>query len=402
MSSQRSLLNQPVIDDDSLPRLRIAFVVDRFGNRFGGAEAYGVELMRQLAPKHDITVIAREYDPACDLQLSFTPVRLWSKWPSWIRAFLFARQAARLTRHGFDLVHSHMNGWAADVDVVHVTPVRYRWRVAGRSLWSRVNQALSPRIACYLKLEKERVRPRAGHVVVAVSSLIDTQLQQAYQSVFPGQSYPVITPGVQLQAYQPEHSERERVRAQYEWADTDQVCLLVARNPLRKGLKTALLALAQLPAHYKLLVVGGHSDLAVQLQGELAALGLAERAVFIEATSMVEPYYRAADMYVHPTLNDSFGMAPMEAMSFGLPVVVSASPWCGFADYLEHEKTALVLQHPEDAQDLAALVQRIGEHPHLADSLRRQALALIQEHYTWPSVARAYLDLYKQVLAEKA
>lgn len=110
-------------------RLRIAFVVDRFGNRFGGAEAYGVELMRELAEKHEITVFAREYDSRCDLKLAYVPIRHWSHWPGWIRGILFARKAAKATAQGFDIVHSHMNGWCGDVEVVHVTPVRFNWRV---------------------------------------------------------------------------------------------------------------------------------------------------------------------------------------------------------------------------------------------------------------------------------
>lgn len=63
-------------------RLKLAFVVDRFGNRFGGAEAYGVELMRQLSRDHDITVFAREYDPACGIDLPFVALASWQHWPS--------------------------------------------------------------------------------------------------------------------------------------------------------------------------------------------------------------------------------------------------------------------------------------------------------------------------------
>lgn len=88
-------------------RLRIALLVDRFGNRFGGAEAYGVELMRILARRHDVTVVAREYDS--DLALPFLPVRVSCRLPSWLRVLYFAWRAA-LTRAGFDIVHSHMNG----------------------------------------------------------------------------------------------------------------------------------------------------------------------------------------------------------------------------------------------------------------------------------------------------
>ena len=60
---------------------------------------------------------------------------------------------------------------------------------------------------------------------------------------------------------------------------------------------------------------------------------------------------RAADLYVHPTLNDSFGMAPLEAMSFGLPVILSPAPWCGFAQYVKAGEEALVLSHPEQADE---------------------------------------------------
>ena len=63
-------------------RLKIAFVVDRFGQRFGGAEAYGVELMRELAHNHDITVFARDYDDQCALRLPYVPLRSWRGLPS--------------------------------------------------------------------------------------------------------------------------------------------------------------------------------------------------------------------------------------------------------------------------------------------------------------------------------
>ncbi|MGE8705303.1 MAG: glycosyltransferase family 4 protein, partial [Achromobacter sp.] len=91
-------------------RLRIALLVDRFGNRFGGAEAYGVELMRVLGKRHDVAVVARDFDS--DLPFDYLPVRFPGWLPSWTRVLYFAWRADRLTRGRFDIVHSHMNGWA--------------------------------------------------------------------------------------------------------------------------------------------------------------------------------------------------------------------------------------------------------------------------------------------------
>ena len=376
--------------------LSIAFVVDRFGNRYGGAEAYGVALMAELAAAgYQITVHARQYDPACELQLPFRAIKVSTRWPSWIRVWLFARRAARATRQGYDIVHSHMNGWCGDVEVVHVTPVRYRWRVRPMSLLRRWLSCLSPRVRTYLGLEARRVAPRPGHRVVAVSELIAHQLTQAYG---PQLAAPVIPPGVAQPA--PVTAEQRRhTRAGLGLPAEGTLCLLVARNPMRKGLPTVLAALAGLPDDVLLLVVGANA--ASRECVAHAPEAVRRRVHLVAETSQVSPYYQAADLYVHPTLNDSFGMAPLEAMSFGLPVILSPAPWCGFAQYVQPETEALVLSHPERADELAHAIARLRSDAGLRDRLLAGAQAVLDRH-AWPEVARRYETLYADILRERA
>ena len=163
-------------------RLRIALLVDRFGNRFGGAEAYGVELMRVLGQRHDIEIVARDFDS--DLPFPFLPIRFPGWLPSWMRVLYFAWRADRLTRGRFDIVHSHMNGWAGEIQVMHVTPVRYNRLTRAKPL-KRLTAWLSPRLATYLLLEKSRVRPAPERRVVAVSGLIMDQLHRSYGPAWP-------------------------------------------------------------------------------------------------------------------------------------------------------------------------------------------------------------------------
>lgn len=375
--------------------LSIAFVVDRFGARFGGAEAYGVALMRELAAAgHQITVFAREYDGACGLDLPYVRIAVGRRWPSWIRVLLFARRAARATRTGFDIVHSHMNGWCGDVEVVHVTPVRYRWRVQPMSTVRRLLSYLSLRVGTYLGLESRRVRPRPGHRVVAVSGLIAHQLRQAY-----GESLhvPVIPPGVS----RPEPgtaAQRAALRAELDLGADAHVCLLVARNPLRKGLPTVLQALERLSSDVHLLVVGANA--AARDWVRKAPESVRARVRLVGETSDVAPYYRVADTYVHPTLNDSFGMAPLEALSFGLPVVLSPAPWCGFAQYVRPGEDALVISHPERSDELAQAIERLRDDAALRRTLDAGARQLLERH-AWPEVARQYLELYAAILDER-
>ncbi|AKP89319.1 glycosyltransferase family 4 protein [Achromobacter ruhlandii] len=371
-------------------RLRIALLVDRFGNRFGGAEAYGVELMRVLGQRHDVSVVARDFDS--DLPFPFLPVRFPGWLPSWMRVLYFAWKADRLTRGRYDIVHSHMNGWAGEIQVMHVTPVRYNRLTRVKPL-KRALAWLSPRLVTYLLLEKSRVRRAPARRVVAVSGLIMDQLHRSYGPRLPVE---IIAPGVKLPA--PESAAaRAATRAQVGW-DADTIgCLLVARNPLRKGLPALLDALALLPPRYRLLVVGADQATRDRVR---AAGAVASRVSLVDPTPEVARYFAAADIYAHPTLNDSYAMAPLEAMSHGLPVVVSSPAYCGFAQYLSAGKDALILQDPRDGAQLAQALQRLGDEPELRAALSERGLAIARDQ-SWEAVAARYEALYQDVLAER-
>ena len=135
-------------------RLRIALLVDRFGNRFGGAEAYGVELMRVLGQRHDIEIVARDFDS--DLPFPFLPIRFPAGCPAGC-ACCISPGAPTGSRAAASTSHSHMNGWAGEIQVMHVTPVRYNRLTRAKPL-KRLTAWLSPRLATYLLLEKSRVR----------------------------------------------------------------------------------------------------------------------------------------------------------------------------------------------------------------------------------------------------
>ena len=371
-------------------RLRIALLVDRFGNRFGGAEAYGVELMRVLGKRHDVTVVARDFDS--DLPFDFLPVRFPGWLPSWTRVLYFAWRADRLTRGRFDIVHSHMNGWAGEIQVMHVTPVRYNHVTRVKPL-QRLTAWLSPRLATYLTLEWLRVRKTPRRRVVAVSGLIMDQLHRSYGEQLP---VDIIAPGVKLPA--PDgNGARAALRARLGW-DADTIgCLLVARNPLRKGLPALLDALALLPPQYKLLVVGADGPTRDRVR---AAGDVASRVTLIDPTSDVGQYFNAADIYAHPTLNDSYGMAPLEAMSHGLPVIVSSPVYCGFAQYLTAGTDALILSDPRDGAQLAQALESLGANPELRAALTTRGLEIAREQ-SWETVASRFEALYAQVLLKR-
>ena len=366
-------------------RLRIALLIDRFGRRFGGAEAYGVNLFEVLSRRHDVTVIAHDFEH--DLPVQQIKVKVSRKWPSWLRVWLFARQAKRLTREGFDVVHSHMNGGVGQIHVIHVAPIRYR-RLNGMSAWQRFVVYLQPSNVMYLWLEAAAMRVKTGSRVVAVSPWLKERIHDSYgkqlvvDTIAPGALSVVVDPLV-----------RAQMRAALGWADDAIGCLLVARNPLRKGLATVLEALSQLPENFRLAVVGTQPEIKDYLQVNYPKL--MARVNLVVPTSDVSPYYQAADVYVHPTLIDSFGMAPLEAMAHGLPVIVSGPKFCGFGQYVTHRHDAWVLTNPEDPHEIAQGLRALTADPVLRAHLLHHAAELVGS-LSWAAAAQKYEALYTE------
>jgi UDP-glucose:(heptosyl)LPS alpha-1,3-glucosyltransferase len=371
-------------------RLKIALLSDHFGRKFGGAESYGVNLFEILAQRHDVTVISHAFDH--NLPVKQILIRCSTLWPSWMRVWFFSRQARRLTRTGYDIVHSHMSGGTGDVQVIHVTPIRYR-RLFGRSRFRRMLAWLQWSNIAYLLLEKASVRSSASRHVVAVSPWLRDRLFDAYGSQL---KLEVIPPGASPVSFDP--LLRDRVRADLGWTATDVGCLLVARNPLRKGFAAVLNALASLPSTFRLAVVGADPDVHDYLDAHHPEL--VDRVSLIEPTSNVSPYYQAADVYVHPTLMDSFGMAPLEAMAHGLPVIVSGPKYCGFGQYVTHMHDAWVLDDPEDSVAIAKGLYELGMSTATREHLLQHSERLVQS-LSWRLVAEKFEALYADCLEHR-
>ena len=170
----------------------------------------------------------------------------------------------------------------------------------------------------------------------------------------------------------------------------------------RKGLDELLAAVQELVrtgcTGFELDIVGGEED-----RGRLAHYrqlyrdaGLAERARFHGTRVGREKlgFLQRADIFVLPSRNESFGIANLEAMASGLPVVSTRTG--AIPEYLESGVHGLLVD-PGDAQGLAAALRRL-----IADAdLRARLGAAAQRRardYDWSVVAAAVEALYERLL----
>ena len=156
-----------------------------------------------------------------------------------------------------------------------------------------------------------------------------------------------------------------------------------------------LQAFSQCPSDFTLAVVGNLSEMP-RFMEQVKKLSLESRVFFLGSLKNVAPAYEAADCLAHPTLEDTFAMVVLEAMSYALPVVVSSSKYCGISDLLQNGKNALILDNPLDSLDLQHALEQVLTQPSLNAALSKGALAFAS-CYQWRRLAVQQEMLYLQV-----
>jgi glycogen synthase len=145
----------------------------------------------------------------------------------------------------------------------------------------------------------------------------------------------------------------------------------VGRVESRKGIDTALRALAALPPQATLEVVGDGDDVHIAELRELAvSLGLGDRVTFAPGRprDALPDTYASFDAVLFPvTWEEPWGLVPLEAMAVGRPVVATGTG--GSREYLRDGENCLLFERGDPAA-LAAATTRLAEDPNLCETLR--------------------------------
>ncbi len=149
----------------------------------------------------------------------------------------------------------------------------------------------------------------------------------------------------------------------------DWSLLYVGRLDERKGVLTAVDALARLPSAATLTFVGV-GDAADAIRDRANGHGLTERVTITAVRrSELAAVYRGADALLFTSeWDEPFGLTPIEAMACGTPVVGTGTG--GSGAFLVDRRTCLRYP-PGDAQALAATVEELAGDPELRRELRR-------------------------------
>lgn len=156
------------------------------------------------------------------------------------------------------------------------------------------------------------------------------------------------------------------------------------------------------PARGMLLIVGpdmpGHQwDVGQEARDRLQAAGLSDTVRFTGGMPPTEvaTYVRAADIAVHPSHFEAFGISAAESMAAGLAVIVTDVE--GHRDLAVNDETALVVPVRQPAA-IADAIQRLARDHELRGRLGRAATAHVQQ-FSAPVVLEAFAQMMDAVVA---
>jgi glycosyltransferase involved in cell wall biosynthesis len=165
-----------------------------------------------------------------------------------------------------------------------------------------------------------------------------------------------------------------------------RVVLAVARLTMQKGVDVAVRALSALPPDTVLVVLGEGPERAA-LEQLAADLGVVDRVFLLGRVPDVAAWLQRAAAFVHPARWEGFGLAVLEAMLAGLPVV--ASNVSSLPELVVEGETGFLVP-PDDAAALAAAVGRALTMPQLGAAARERA----RGEFSVARMASRTVDLY--------
>ena len=179
------------------------------------------------------------------------------------------------------------------------------------------------------------------------------------------------------------------------------VILFLGRLHERKGLQFLTPPFAQIAAQdddARLLIVGPDEGMLTTLQQMVAQHNLTDRVVF---TGMLTGADRSAalataDIFVLPAVGEGLSMASLEAMSAGLPLIVT--PGCNLPD-IEARGAGLLVERSSDA--LMQALRTLIADPQRRHTMGEHGRLWVRDVFAWPRVVAQVEAVYRQYLQEK-
>lgn len=207
----------------------------------------------------------------------------------------------------------------------------------------------------------------------------------------------VIPNGINLEEFDIPHS-KEECKTKLGLSGKNMVLFVGGLYPL-KGPHVLLKAIPKIVKEHKdtIFVFAGSGDINKykKLSEEMGVQKYVRFTRYISEEKTF--YYRASDIFVLPSLTESFGIVNLEAMACGVPIV--ASNVGGVPDVVKNGENGLLVP-PKDPEALAAALIYLLENGTVRKKMGKNARKKAED-YSWERIAEETEKVYKELIDEK-
>lgn len=378
---------------------------------FGGAEQQCLRLSRELVGKGvKVTILTSRQNPQTPAKEELhgvSIVRFQTKHPPQIGGGKIGSTVA-----WFAALRRWFSVHGAQIDIVHCHQAKLN-ALAGVLLADKLSVPCIVKLGSagpnldLLSLEKKRFlygKWAARQVVRRASMLIaiSSEMLSDLQGYGVADDRCIFIPnGCEPFPLNGEERDRARrdIRQMHGVSDNDVLITFVGRLETQKNVLTLIDAFGEVLSAFPnaRLAILGDGELMEEIKQRGQALFDGGNAFLAGRVSNVGDYLAASDVFVLPAFAEGMSNALLEAMSAGLPSIVSAVS--GNTDLVLTGRTGWIYGDPSDK---AALVGCLKEAVALEPNARREmgsaAKTCVQEHYEMPVVADRYIDLYRELI----
>ena len=386
--------------------MKILHVIANLAPRYGGPAKAGMEMAAVMAAKgHEVTIFSTNQDGPGVLDvptdetvmkngvaIRYFPViqpKFWRTSPA---------MAAALNREipKFDIVHIH------SLYLFHGMAAGHYARKHGVPYIVRPHGTLDPvmharhrgRKVIMEKLFEDRNIKHAA----ALHYTTEEELQLAKPYVHGSTGF-VVPNGVNSSDYE-NLPERGGFRSRHKLLDGKKMLLFFSRINFKKGLDVLVAAFKEIHRQHpdSILVLTGPDDeqYGRKVREWLSEAGLSEFAIFtgmLTGRDKLE-VLRDADVFVLPSYSENFGIAVVEAMACGIPVVISdkVNIW------REVVQEGAGIAVPVDPAKVAAAVVSLLDNPELCGWMGERGKRLVRNYYEWSEVGTQLEQEYRTLI----
>ena len=206
----------------------------------------------------------------------------------------------------------------------------------------------------------------------------------------------VLSLGVNTDIFHPDKSDAEATRASLNLKPDQKLLLYVGR--LAKEKNTAKLFRAfeilqrRRPDDFHLLVIGDGAQRSQLGKLQARTKNVSRIRYCAEPRDLVR-YYRAADLFVHPGVQETFGLVALESQACGTPVVGIRGS--AMDDLIFHDQKDWA--HENKAEPLAEAIEQMSEKE--LSRLGKEAAERAAQLHAWPRVFERLFCIYREVCA---